>query len=41
MTGTRLYLRLLSYVRPYWRVFAVSIIGMLIVAATLVARWAT
>ena len=37
MTGTRLYLRLLSYVRPYWRVFAVSIIGMLIVAATEVA----
>lgn len=37
MTGTRLYLRLLSYVRPYWRVFAVSIVGMLIVAATEVA----
>ncbi len=37
MTGTRLYLRLLTYVRPYWRVFAVSIVGMLIVAATEVA----
>jgi ATP-binding cassette, subfamily B, bacterial MsbA len=37
MTGARLYLRLLSYVRPYWRVFAVSIVGMLIVAATEVA----
>ena len=37
MTGYRLYLRLLGYVRPYWRVFAVSILGMLIVAATEVA----
>jgi ATP-binding cassette, subfamily B, bacterial MsbA len=37
MTGHRLYLRLLGYVRPYWRVFAVSILGMLIVAATEVA----
>jgi len=37
MTSTRLYLRLLSYVGPYWRVFAVSIVGMLIVAATEVA----
>src|SRR4249920_270561 len=37
MSGARLYLRLLSYVRPYWRVFAVSIVGMLIVAATEVA----
>ena len=37
MTGTRLYLRLLSHVRPYWRVFGVSIVGMLIVAATEVA----
>jgi subfamily B ATP-binding cassette protein MsbA len=37
MTGTRLYLRLLSYVRPHWRVFALSILGMLIAAATEVA----
>jgi subfamily B ATP-binding cassette protein MsbA len=37
MTGTRLYLRLLGYVRPHWRVFAVSILGILIVAATEVA----
>jgi subfamily B ATP-binding cassette protein MsbA len=37
MTGTRLYLRLLSYVRPHWRTFALSILGMLIAAATEVA----
>ena len=37
MTGTQLYLRLLRYVRPYWRVFALSILGMLISAATEVA----
>jgi subfamily B ATP-binding cassette protein MsbA len=37
MTGTQLYLRLLGYVRPYWRVFALSILGMLISAATEVA----
>src|SRR5215813_2114367 len=37
MSSTRLYLRLLGYVRPYWRMFAVSILGMLIVAATEVA----
>ncbi|HVO46043.1 MAG TPA: lipid A export permease/ATP-binding protein MsbA [Steroidobacteraceae bacterium] len=37
MTGTRLYLRLLSYVRPHWRVFALSILGMLVAAATEVA----
>jgi ATP-binding cassette, subfamily B, bacterial MsbA len=34
MTGTRLYLRLLGYVRPHWRMFGISIVGMLIVAAT-------
>jgi subfamily B ATP-binding cassette protein MsbA len=34
MTSTRLYLRLLRYVRPYWGVFAFSILGMLISAAT-------
>jgi subfamily B ATP-binding cassette protein MsbA len=37
MTGTRLYLRLLGYVRPYWRIFAVSVVGMLITAGTEVA----
>ena len=34
MTSTELYLRLLSYVKPYWRVFALGILGMMIVAAT-------
>ena len=34
MTGTELYLRLLRYVAPYWRVFAAAIAGMVIVAAT-------
>ena len=30
MTSTQLYLRLLRYVKPYWGVFALSILGMLI-----------
>ncbi|MBI5006701.1 MAG: lipid A export permease/ATP-binding protein MsbA [Nitrosomonadales bacterium] len=34
MTSTQLYLRLLTYVRPYWRVFAISIACMAITAAT-------
>jgi subfamily B ATP-binding cassette protein MsbA len=34
MTNTALYLRLLSHVRPYWRVFALGILGMVMVAAT-------
>ncbi len=34
MTSTELYLRLLSYVRPHWRVFALGCLGMMIVAAT-------
>ena len=34
MTSTELYLRLLSHVKPYWRVFAFGILGMIIVAAT-------
>jgi subfamily B ATP-binding cassette protein MsbA len=34
MTPRALYLRLLSHVRPHWRVFAVGILGMVIVAAT-------
>ena len=37
MTSTQLYLRLLSYVKPYWGVFALSIFGMIISAATEVA----
>ncbi len=31
-TSTQLYLRLLKYVAPYWRVFAASVLGMIIVA---------
>ena len=34
MTSTELYLRLLHYVAPYWRVFALALIGMVIVALT-------
>jgi ABC-type multidrug transport system fused ATPase/permease subunit len=37
MTGLQLYLRLLSYVRPYWKIFAASVLGMLITASTEVA----
>jgi subfamily B ATP-binding cassette protein MsbA len=34
MTNTALYLRLLGHVKPYWRVFALGCLGMMIVAAT-------
>ncbi len=34
MTSAELYLRLLKYVAPYWRVFALSLFGMVIVALT-------
>ena len=34
LTSTQLYLRLLGYVQPYWRTFAVSILGMAVTAAT-------
>lgn len=34
LTSTQLYLRLLGYVRPYWRTFAISILGMAVTAAT-------
>jgi ATP-binding cassette, subfamily B, bacterial MsbA len=34
MTNTALYLRLLAHVRPYRRVFALGVLGMVIVAAT-------
>ena len=37
MTSTRLYLRLLGYVRPYWRMFLLSVLGMAISAGTEVA----
>ena len=37
MTSTQLYFRLLRYVQPYWGVFALSIVGMLITAATEIA----
>jgi ATP-binding cassette, subfamily B, bacterial MsbA len=33
-SSTQLYLRLLRYVKPYWRIFAVSILGMVVSAAT-------
>src|SRR4030065_337438 len=34
MTSSQLYLRLLGYVKPYWRIFAASLLGMVVVAAT-------
>jgi ATP-binding cassette, subfamily B, bacterial MsbA len=34
MSGAGLYLRLLQHVRPYWRVFALGVLGIVIVAAT-------
>lgn len=34
MNNTQLYLRLMGYVRPYWRAFAISILGMVVAAAT-------
>jgi ABC-type multidrug transport system fused ATPase/permease subunit len=34
MTNVQLYLRLLNYVKPYWRVFATSLIATAIVAST-------
>lgn len=33
-SSRELYVRLLQYVRPYWRVFALSILGMMLTAAT-------
>jgi subfamily B ATP-binding cassette protein MsbA len=33
-TSRQLYLRLLGYVRPYWRQFALSLLGLVVVAAT-------
>jgi subfamily B ATP-binding cassette protein MsbA len=37
MTNAQLYLRLLGHVKPYWRVFALGILGMAVVAATYAA----
>ncbi len=34
MTSTELYLRLLGHVKPYWRVFVLGILGMMVLAAT-------
>jgi subfamily B ATP-binding cassette protein MsbA len=34
LTSSKLYLRLLGYVRPYWRAFAVALAAMVVVAAT-------
>lgn len=34
LTSTELYMRLLHYVAPYWRVFVGAIVGMVVVAAT-------
>ncbi len=34
MSNTALYLRLLRYVKPYWRTFALGCLAMIIVAAT-------
>jgi ATP-binding cassette, subfamily B, bacterial MsbA len=34
MTSAQLYLRLLGYVKPYWRKFAASILGIALVATT-------
>ena len=32
--GLRVYLRLLGYVRPYWHIFALSIFGYMLFAAS-------
>ena len=37
MTSLQLYVRLLRYVKPYWRIFALSILGMLVSASTEIA----
>jgi len=34
LTSSQLYRRLMTYVLPYWRVFAVSLLGMVVMAAT-------
>jgi subfamily B ATP-binding cassette protein MsbA len=34
LTSVQLYLRLLGYVKPYWRTFAISVLAMAVTAAT-------
>ncbi|HEY5993445.1 MAG TPA: lipid A export permease/ATP-binding protein MsbA [Gallionellaceae bacterium] len=34
MTSTQLYLRLMGYVRPYWKMFLASVLGMAVTSAT-------
>jgi len=34
LTSTQLYIRLLHYVKPYWRIFALSLVAMAVTAAT-------
>jgi len=34
LSSTQLYFRLLNYVKPYWRIFAISLLGMIVVAST-------
>lgn len=34
MTSTELYLRLLRYVAPYWKVFVLALLGMVVIAVT-------
>ena len=34
LSSAQLYLRLLGYVKPYWRIFAISILAMAVTAAT-------
>ena len=34
MTGQELYLRLLAYVKPYWRQFGIALVAMVVLAAT-------
>jgi subfamily B ATP-binding cassette protein MsbA len=34
VSSRRLYLRLLGYVKPYWRMFLISLVGLIVTAAT-------
>ncbi len=33
-SARRIYLRLIGFAKPYWRMFALSVVGMLVYAAT-------
>ena len=33
-SSVQLYLRLLGYVKPYWHVYLVSVLGMVVFSAT-------